>query len=195
MTNLVLGDEVVFRQCLDEPGDQLVYFRFGAVGEKHRFVIAAERFDVPGAIILLVRSGPLVLLDEPLVVLVDARGSDNTDLNMTTHALHVEVEPRLRILNQPFLRTELLEVALAELINLLRMLIGAARQADFRPRDGEKTLRISLRVSARFLGSHHIVGGASHLARELWRGAQTTKRFQVRQSRKSCEISCNLTSA
>src|SRR5262249_8570602 len=152
-------------------------------GKKDRFVIATQRFDVPGAIVLLVGSSPLVLFDQPLVVLIDARGRDQTYLYVAAHSLPVEVETRLGILNQPFLRPERLEVALAQLVDPLRMLVGAARQADFRSRDVEETLRISLRIGARFLGGHHIVRRGSHFSRELWRGAQATKRSQVRQSR------------
>src|SRR6516225_11780842 len=151
MANLVLGHEVVVGRCLYKLRDQLVYLWLGSINEKNRFVIAAERFDVPRAIVLLVGSGPLVLFDEPGVVLVDARGRDHTDLNVAAHSLPVEVEPRLRILNQPTLRSERFEIALAELVDFLRMLIGAARQPDFRSRDVKKTLRVSFRISARFL--------------------------------------------
>ena len=70
MPHAVRGFEVEQRPGRFLARGDRIDIRCGTVREEHRSGLSAERDHVPRSIVFLVAAGPLVLLDEPAVVLV-----------------------------------------------------------------------------------------------------------------------------
>src|ERR687891_688447 len=153
----VFGREVVERgRRAGMPRDRVDLGR-GAIGEEHDPGLGAQRDHVARAVVLLVAPGELVLLDQPLLVLVDRVARREPGLLVPAGAEAIEVEARLGIEGQRRRPPQLREAPHRLLVNLVRMDIGAGREIDLGTGDMEEAERVALRLRPGLLGVDDVV--------------------------------------
>ena len=150
--------------------------RFAAAGNGHKFVNRAvvaigkesrprmclKHLNMTGAIVFLVFTRALVLLNNSAKIVFGVERSDNARLAVSTHRLTISVELALAVTNKPTGRDHRIKRLARLRIGLWRSAFRPFRKINFRTRNMEKTLGI---VGAKILGLgriHHIIGNRRH---------------------------------
>ena len=121
--------------------DERRHGRLVAIGEKDGAGVGAQRVDEPRAVVLLVPARPLVLLDEPGVVVVDVADGDESPLAVRAHLLLVKVEARAGLAHEHAVALEPEEILPRPGVDGVAVGIGAGRQVDFRAVDVQQAAR------------------------------------------------------
>ena len=143
-----------------------------AIGQKDGPGVRRERQDVPRAIVFLIGSRLLVLLDEVVVVLVNRGASDHADLRVVSHDLPIEVESLLIIAKETALFDQPLEGPGRLRIHGVVMDIGLGRQVDLGPHHMEEAVGIAGSELAGLGRVDDVVGNAGYLGSPVGSGAQ-----------------------
>jgi hypothetical protein len=141
--------------------------------------LGAERDHVPRAVVLLVGAGPLVLLDDIAVVLVEREAGRDADLFMRSHHEPVEVQRRLR-LHQHGSVLRAREVLSRSLVDLVAVRIGFRRQFDFGARHAQEAERMAVREGLGLARADDVVRNRCDLCRVCGSRPQRTERNESR---------------
>ena len=171
--------EVVERRGLEDGRAQRGDIGTAAVGEKDRLRVGLEREHVPGAVVLLVLPGLLVLPDDVVLVVVDVDAAHDPGLRPPVHDLAIEVERRSLLADERPLGLEAVERRPGLGIDPGVVRIDVSGQIDVGPADVEEAVRVSLRQRGRFGPIHHVVGHRRHALGELGRGTNGAERRQT----------------
>ena len=109
--------EVVERSTRGHSTADVIDIRAGVIGQEHHARLSAKLDDVTGAIVFLVSSRALVLLDDVVLVLVNRKAPGQPGLLVVTHLEPVEVQRRRFFLNQRRDLAELLEILASALVH------------------------------------------------------------------------------
>ena len=158
-----LGDEVVDGFLGGDASHNLVDAGDGGIGEEDGLHVGIGDADVFHAVLLLVLTGELVFFDD-LVHVVLAVGAGHDAILpfgvgiLGVHALGVDVEFLLFVLDQP---AEVFEqvVVLDHLeVHFGRVLVGAFGQVDFSLGHVQQAVGVALAFNAGFFGIQYVVG-------------------------------------
>ena len=125
-------DEVVLRLGGRIAHDELVEHGIVGIGKEHRFDVGIVHTYMFHAVFLLVTTCQLVLLDVALLIVVGMGAHYQTVLRLALHGLCIYIIMFLRILHQPALVLELLEVLGGLLIDAGIVLRSTYGEVDFR---------------------------------------------------------------
>ena len=173
MRDTVGRDEVVERRGFQRVGDEPVDSRGVAVGQEHGAGVGAERADEPGAVVLFVAPGFLVLLDDVALVVLDVADGCETGLHMRSHALLVEVKARLALADERAVFLEREKVFARPFIHRIAVWVGLRRQVDLGAIHAEQRVRLARGERGGFLAIDDIVRDAGDFGDEGRRGAET----------------------
>src|SRR5690606_30044203 len=102
MTYAVTGNEIILRLfLLYHPLTHLLQFLHCRVGKEDRFNIGIVGPDMNHAVLLLIRTGKLMLLDYPGKIVGYSSRPNDAVLSPSVHCLCVDVEMVLPVINQP----------------------------------------------------------------------------------------------
>ena len=162
--------KVVFRLRLGITHQQLVEHRIVGIGKEYRLDVGIVHAYMLHAVFLLVTTGQLMLLDVALHVVVHVGTDHQSVLGLAIHRLRIYIIMFLRILNEPALVLELLEVLGCLLVNPWVILGRTYREVYFRLNDVIQTLLVVACFSTGFFTVKHVVWTALHLFHQLlWR--------------------------
>ena len=98
---------------------------------------------MPRAVVLLVASRALVLLDDVPIVLVEREAAGHSRLFVGVHAQPIEIQNGHVVHDQRRIGTQRVEICACLVVHLARVRIGIRREIDLGPRDVEETERIA----------------------------------------------------
>lgn len=158
----VVGGEVFDGRGAGDGGDDLVDRVVGAVREEDGLVVGAERVDVAHAIVFFVGARLLVFADRVVVVLGDARETDDAHLPVIAEALSVQPELRRRVFAERafFEQTGERDAALG--VDLVGVLVDALGQIDLWARDAQEAVIVAFSKRPGLGRRHHIVRRAGY---------------------------------
>jgi len=130
MPYAVRSAKVVHRPSSHYVGGQLAYPVLSLIRQKHRLGMSIQRQHVPGAIVLLVGPGLLVLSNHVILVIIYVNAAYHPNLGTSLQDLAIEIEGGLPIADQGALRNEPFERSAGAGINPGVVRIGVLRQID-----------------------------------------------------------------
>ena len=151
--------------------------------QKHRAGLSIQRLDMLNAVILLVRSGQLMLLDRASQIIFATGNPNHASLGVAAHHLTIKVEARLQVLSQGALRNKFPKIFSSFLIYVCRVAICFLWQIDFGFADMKEAKWVVCADPPRFFGRHNIVRQLADSGGKLRPGTQSRKRFHHRHGR------------
>ena len=130
----------------------------GAIGQKHRPGLRADREHVPRPIVFLVGPGLLVLFDPIAIVLVDRKARRDARLHVVPHRQAIHVKARDLFDHERRVGLEGREGAGRLPIGRIGMGVGAGGHVDLRPRYVEEAQRIARSQRPSFIAADDVVG-------------------------------------
>ena len=115
------------------------------------------------AVVFLVAPGPLVLLDDAAVVLVERKAGGHTGLLVRAIAQAIHVDARF-VLDDERGPLQRFEIPDRPRVDLVAVRIGVRRQLELGPRHTQKAQRVAAGLHARFFGRDDIVGNGRNAA-------------------------------
>ncbi len=157
-----LSDEVVDGFLGGDAGHNLVNAGDGGVGEENGLDVGVGDADVLHAVLFLVLTGELMFLDDLVDVVLAVGAGDDAILPfgvlvLGVHALGVDVEFLLLILDQPAEVFEQVVVLHHLEIDFGRVFVGALGKVDFSLGDMEEAVGVALAFNAGFFGIQYVV--------------------------------------
>jgi hypothetical protein len=178
VTNPIIGLEVVERLGLLDLRHAIVNRRLVPVGKHDGLGVRLLREDVPRPIVLLGRTGLLVLHNGPVVVFGDRGAPEDARLLPPVHDETVHVHGG-SILAEGIVRLhKLAEVDGALLIDGLVVLVDLGREVNLGASHMQETSRLSLGALACFFGADDIVRNGRNLFDVLREGPHGPKWMQ-----------------
>ena len=177
-----LGDEVIDGLLGGDLAHDGVDFGDGRVGEEHRLDVGVGEADVLHAVLFLVLTGQLVLLDD-LVDIVFAVGAGHDAILPVgvgvggVHALGVDVELFLLVLLDPSEILEAVEVLNDFQIGLEVAVLVAFGQVDFGLGHVEQAIGIAFAFFACLFGVQHVVRTGGEFLDDVHAGTPSFERF------------------
>jgi len=156
--NAVGGDEIVFRRGLGDPTYDGVDVPSLPVGNKNRARLGADGIHVSDPLLLLVRPGMFVFLDQPRLVFPNADGGDDAVLATAGHFLGINVQTGLRILAEDIFLPHLLQIPGGCLKDRPLLDMRVVRKIDLRFFHVEKTPGIAAGYLPGLLHVDDVVG-------------------------------------
>ena len=135
-------DEVIFRLQSSITHDKAIQRLVVRIGKEHGLDVGIVHTDMLHTVLLLITTGQLMLLDVALHVVVGMGANHQTILRLAVHRLGIDIIMFLRVLHQPTLILELLEVLCSLFVNTWIILRGAYREVNLRLDDVIQTLLI-----------------------------------------------------
>ena len=124
-------DEVVFGLCGGITHDEGIQHAVVGIGKEHGFDVGIVHTHVLHTILFLVATGQFVLLDATCHIVIGMGTDHQTILRLPVHRLRINIIMILRVLHQPPLILELLEILGSLLIHFGIVLGGAYGEVDF----------------------------------------------------------------
>ena len=171
------SDKVVYRLLLGVLCHNLIQHRIIRIGKEDRLHIRIVHTHMLHPVLLLVPAGQLMLLDDPVQVVVHIGTDDQTILCLAVHGLCIDIIILLRVLNQPSLVLEELELTGSLRIHLRVVLVADRVEIDFRLDDVVERLLIALTLGLGLLAVQHVIGAALHLFHQVLRWAYSLEWF------------------
>jgi hypothetical protein len=142
---------------------------------------------VPGAVVLLVLPGLLVLADDVVLVVVHMHAAHDAHLMPPVHDEPVEIERRLGIPHQRAVGQEGVERRPALGVHAGVVRIGVGGQVDVGTPDVQEAPGVAGGECSRLLAVHDVVGDGSHLTgdrgRDAGRGTVKSHRGRTRSAK------------
>ena len=135
-------DEVIFRLRGSIAHDKAIQRLVVRIGKEYGLDIGIVHTDVLHTVLFLITTSQLMLLDVALHVVVGMGANYQTILRLAIHRLGIDIIMFLRVLHQPTLILELLEVLSGLLVNTWVILRSAYREVNLRLDDVIQTLLI-----------------------------------------------------
>ena len=178
MTESVDGsNEIVLRLGSGISHDQLIEYRIVGIGEEYRLDVGIVHTDMLHAVFFLIATRELVLLDAAGHIVVGMGTYHETVLRLAIHRLRINIIMFARILNEPALILELLEVLSSLFVHTGVVLGGAYGEVDLGLDDVVEALLIIASLCPRLFTVEHIVGTTLHLLHQILRWADSLERF------------------
>ena len=177
MAIAIVCHKIVLGHLRDNACDQGVDLGPGTVSQKHRPHLRVEGVDVIDAVVLLVRTRELVLLDQVGFVRRDGRRRHQADLRVLAHHLLVDVERGTGVAPQNAAFDEALQVLGTTLVDAHVIGIHGRVHVDLGLVDAQKAVLIASGHGEGFVPVQHIVRGHGDPCGQLWKGAQCIEWF------------------
>ena len=140
------------------------------------------------AVLFLVPTSKLMLLDAAFHVVVNVCCDNYAVLRAAVHGLRIDIIVVLVVLHQPTVLLEGVEVLHSLVIDFGVMLVGAGLEVNLRLYDMVERLGVTFGLLAGFLGVEHVVGTRGDLSHKMARGTHTLKWFHFSHDRKDLEV-------
>ena len=164
----------------DDAIDDLVDLPRVAIGEEHRSGLRADRQHVARAIVFLVGTRLLVLLDQIAIVFIDRKTGGDAALHVAPHAQAVDVEARDVLDDERRLIAKGRERVRGLIVGGVRMRIRAGGEIDLGPRHVQEAQHVAVGQYSSFVAVHNIVGNGRDIGGGFRRGAQRGERIDGR---------------
>ena len=126
--------------------------------KEHGFHVGRETTHMLHAVLLLIGTGKLMLFDDTIEVIIDIGSNDKAILGTALHGLAVEIIIRCRILDEPTVLLEFLELFDSDVIDLGVVLVGYWVEIYLGFDDVIERLLIALALIVSLLRRQNIVG-------------------------------------
>ena len=147
-----------------------------AVRQEHRTGLGTDRQHVASAVVLLVATGPFVLLDDVRAVVFERKTACDARLFVPPHPQSIRRRASACLPDERCVALQRAKATRRLVVHDGSVWISSGREIDFGARHVEKAERIAVREQRRFVGSHHVVGNGGDLFRSGRRGTKCTKR-------------------
>ena len=171
------GDEVVLRLRSGIAHKEFVENCIIGIGEEDGLDVGIVHADMLHAVFLLIATGELVLLDATGHVVVGMGAHHKSVLRLTIHRLRIYVIMFARILNEPALVLELLEVLCSLFVDTGVILRGADGEVDLGLNDVVEALLVVAGLCPRLFTVEDVVGTALDLLYKRFWWANALERF------------------
>ena len=170
-------NEVVLGRCCCDAAHECIEHGIVGISEEDRLEVRVVDADMLHAVLFLVATRQLVLLDDAVHVVLNSRSHNKTELRLAVHRLRIDVVHLLAVLLEPALVLELLEVLGSLLIDARVVLACADREVNLGLDDVIKRLLIVASLSTSLLRVKDIVWTALNLLNKITRRPDSFKWF------------------
>ena len=180
VAHAVRRDEIKQRVRPHDAIDDVVDLPRVAIGEKHRSGLRADCEHVARAIVFLVGTRLLVLLDQIAIVFIDRETGGDAALHVAPHAQAIDVEARDVLDDERRLVPERRERVRGLIVGGIRMRIRVGGEIDLGPRHVQEAQSVAVGQHSSFVAVHNIVGNGRHIGGGFRRGTQRGERIDGR---------------
>ena len=174
---IVRGNEIIFRCRLRILLQQIIQYSIVRISKEYRFHVGVAYTYMFHAILFLVTTSQLVLLDVTRKIIIDKSTDNKPILCLAIHRLGIYIVMLLVILHQPSLFLELLELLNCTLVNAWIILAGSRLEVDFRLDNMIQTLLIVACFCTCFFRVEYVIRTTCDRFYKILRWTNTLERF------------------
>jgi hypothetical protein len=178
VSNTIHGGEIVQRTSCHDCSGQHLDIGTRSIHQKHRLCVRFQRKHMPGAVILFVLPGLLVLADYVALIIVHVDAPDETRLGSPLHDLAVEIQGRLAIPDEGPSRDESVERFARLPVYPWIVGIDIVGKVDVRSAHVQEAVTISPRELCRLVPAHDIIRNGGNLGYQLRSGPKRVERVE-----------------